>query len=223
MLLQIDSLTVDPATPMVKESFLTTIISGGWTMIPIVALFILAIYIFVERYLSIRKANQDPQQFMGTVRSYVLSGDLDRAKDFCTQENSPFSRMILKGINRLGNPLRDISAAIENVGSLEVYRLEKRLGLMATIAGAAPMFGFFGTVLGMINAFARISKFKGNVSPEVLAEPISTAMVTTAAGLLVGVIAYLGYNTLVNMVSSVVHKMETTSTDFIDLLQEPAK
>lgn len=223
MLLQIDSTAVPVVGPESKDSLFSLILAGGWTMIPIGILLVLAVYIFVERYLNIRKANQDPQAFMATVRSHVLSGNLDQARNYCMQENTPFSRMILKGINRLGNPLQDISAAIENVGSLEVYRLEKRLGLLATFAGAAPMLGFFGTVIGMIEAFGRISDLKGNVSPEVLAEPISTAMVTTAAGLVVGVVAYLGYNTLVNMVSSVVHKMESTSTDFIDLLQEPAK
>lgn len=192
-------------------------------MIPIGLLFILAVFIFVERYMQIQKANQDPASFMATVRSYVLAGNLEQAKTFCMTENTPFSRMILKGINRLGTPLRDIAAAIENVGALEVYRLEKRLTILATIAGAAPMLGFFGTVSGMITGFQRIAHLQGNVNPSELAGAIYTAMVTTAGGLLVGIIAYLGYNTLVSMVSSIVFKMESTSTDFIDLLQEPAK
>lgn len=231
LLLQIDSASGAVAAAgsggeeqeFVKESIFDILIAGGWTMIPITILFVLAIYLFFERYLNIRKSNLDPQTFMATVRSHVLSGNLDQAKAYCMQENTPFARMILKGLNRLGSPLRDINSAIEAVGNLEIYRLEKRLGILATIAGAAPMLGFFGTVLGMIKAFMRISVLEGNVSPKELADPISTAMVTTAAGLAVGVIAYLGYNYLVNLVGTIIYKMEATSTDFVDLLQEPAQ
>ncbi len=205
----------------VKKTIFDYLVAGGLTMIPITILFILAIYLFIERYMSIKRADKDPQQFMQTVRSYILSGNIDEAKTFCTKEDSPFSRMILKGINRLGSPLRDIASAIEAVGNLEILQLEKRLGILATIAGAAPMLGFFGTVLGMIQAFSTIAELKGSVSPEKLAGPISTAMVTTAAGLAVGVVAYLGYNYLVNLVGRVIYKMESTSTEFVDLLQEP--
>ena len=190
-------------------------------MIPIGLLFVAAIYIFVERYLAIQRSNRDPQAFMATVRSHVLAGNLEQARTYCIQENTPFARMILKGINRLGNPLKDIASAIEAVGNLEIYRMEKRLGLLATVAGAAPMLGFFGTVLGMINAFSTIATLEGSAAPKDLAGDISTAMVTTAAGLVVGVIAYIGYNYLVNMVGSVIYKMESTSTEFADLLQEP--
>ncbi|HHG85166.1 MAG TPA: MotA/TolQ/ExbB proton channel family protein [Bacteroidetes bacterium] len=218
-----DSLAAGTAAPeMVKESFFDTLVQGGWTMVPIVALFFLAIYILVERYLTVRKADADTTQFMTTIRSYIHSGNLDQAKQYCIQENSPFARMILKGLNRLGSPMRDIASAIEAVGNLEIYQLEKRLGILATIAGAAPMLGFFGTVLGMIGAFGTIAKAHGAISPEKLAGPISTAMVTTAAGLAVGVVAYLGYNYLVNLVGRVIYKMEATSTDFADLLLEPA-
>lgn len=206
----------------VKESIFDYIIAGGITMIPLAILFVLAIYLFVERYMAIRRADSDPQQFMQTVRSYILKGNIEEAKTFCIRENSPFSRMILKGINRLGSPLRDIASAIEAVGNLEILQLEKRLGILATIAGAAPMLGFFGTVLGMIQAFSKIAKLQGSVSPEKLAGPISTAMVTTAGGLAVGVIAYVGYNYLVNLVGRVIYKMESTSTEFADLLEEPA-
>jgi biopolymer transport protein ExbB len=209
------------AVTEVKHSLFSQIVAGGWTMIPLGLLLVGAIYIFVERYLSIRKADKDPQQFMTTVRSYILSGNIDQARQYCIQENSPFSRMILKGINRLGSPLRDIASSIEAVGNLEIIQLEKRLGILATIAGAAPMLGFLGTVLGMIQAFEKISMLEGAVSPEKLAGPISTAMVTTAGGLVVGVIAYLGYNYLVNLVGRVIYNMETTSVEFADLLQEP--
>lgn len=209
------------APVQVKETFLETLIAGGWTMIPLTILFILAIYLFVERYMSIKRSDKDPQQFIQTVRSHILAGNIQAAKTYCMQENTPFSRMILKGINRLGSPLHDIASAIEAVGNLEIHQLEKRLGILATIAGAAPMLGFFGTVLGMIEAFRTISTLEGAVSPEKLAGPISTAMVTTAAGLVVGVVAYFGYNYLVNLVGRVIYKMEATSTEFADLLQEP--
>ena len=214
---------VDDAPEEVKKTIFDYLVAGGLTMIPIAILFILAIYLFVERYLSIKRADKDPQQFMQTVRSYILNGNIAEAKNFCMRENTPFSRMILKGINRLGSPLRDIASAIEAVGNLEILQLEKRLGILATIAGAAPMLGFFGTVLGMIQAFSKIAELEGSVSPEKLAAPISTAMVTTAAGLAVGVVAYLGYNYLVNLVGRVIYKMESTSTEFADLLEEPVK
>lgn len=209
------------ATEEVKHSLFSQIVAGGWTMIPLAILFVAAIFLFVERLLSIRKADKDPQQFMTTVRSYILSGNIEQARNYCIQENTPFARMILKGINRLGAPLRDIASSIEAVGNLEIHQLEKRLGILATIAGAAPMLGFLGTVLGMIEAFNKISMLEGAVSPEKLAGPISTAMVTTAGGLVVGVIAYLGYNYLVNLVGRVIYNMETTSLEFADLLQEP--
>ena len=224
--LQIDSTaiasTMDAAPEEVKRTMFDYIISGGWTMIPIGLLFVAAIFIFVERLLRIQKSNKNPAFFMKRVREYVLDGKIDQARDYCTQVNSPFSRMILKGIRRLGSPLRDIETAIENVGTLEIYRLEKGLSILATIAGAAPMLGFLGTVLGMIDGFDTISLAEGTTDASMLAGSISTAMVTTASGLVVGILAYIGYNLLVNMVSSVVHRMETASTDFIDLLQEPA-
>jgi len=223
ILLQVDSAALGDAPREVKLTMFQLLVEGGWTMIPIFILFIIAIFIFVERYLNIRQANADPGSFMQTVRSYVISGNIEQAKLFCQQENSPFARMILKGIHRLGSPVRDIEAAIENVGSLEIFRLEKRMSILATCAGAAPMLGFFGTVLGMLQGFMTIAHLEGNVSPSKLAEPIYIAMVTTVGGLIVGIFAYIGYNMLVTMVSNAIYKMEATSMEFIDLLQEPAK
>lgn len=224
--LQIDSTAIaaaaEAAPEEVKRTMFDYILSGGWTMIPIGILFVAAIFVFVERLLRIQKSNKNPAAFMQRVREYVLNGKIDQARDFCGSENTPISRMILKGLRRLGSPLRDIETAIENVGTLEIYRLEKGLSILATIAGAAPMLGFLGTVLGMIQGFDTISLAEGTTDGSALAGSISTAMVTTASGLIVGILAYIGYNLLVNMVSSVVHRMETTSTDFIDLLQEPA-
>ena len=222
-LLQVDADSTALTAGGSSQTFLEVLISGGVPMIFLVVLLILAIYITIERYLTIRKANADSEEFMKQVRKYVLAGNIEAAKGLCESTNDPFARMIHKGISRLGvASLKDIEASIENVGKLEVYRMERRLGLLATVAGAAPMIGFLGTVLGMIDAFSAIVKGGGNVNPTQLADGISQAMVTTAGGLVVGILAYLAYNTLVGMVNKIVFKLELTSTDFIDLLQEPA-
>jgi len=197
--------------------------SGGIFMIPIFGLLVLAIYIFIERYLTIKKANQSPDHFLEQIKEYVKKGEVDKAMAVCHATHSPFARMISKGLSRLGSSLEDISASIENVGKLEVYRLEKSLFILAMVAGAAPMLGFLGTVTGMIQAFMTISTLTESVKPADLASGIYQAMVTTAAGLIVGIPAYLGYNLLVGMISNVIYRMEVTTTLFIDLLQEPAK
>ena len=202
-------------------SIMDLAISGGWMMIPIAALSIIAIYLFVERLLIINKANEDPEPFMAKVKDAVLKGDINGAKYLCVQNDTPVARMIEKGVSRIGSPLKNIEASIENVGKLEVFKLEKNLSAIATIAGAAPMMGFLGTVIGMVQAFISISNEEGSVSPKLLADGIYTAMITTVAGLIVGIIAYLGYNFLVTRVQKIIHKMEYTSIGFIDLLQEP--
>ena len=196
-------------------------IKGGFMMIPIAILWVLAIYLFIERVLTINKANQDPGTFMSKVKELVLRGDINGAKLLCSQNETPVARMIEKGISRIGSPLKTIEASIENVGKIEVFKLEKNLPTLATIAGSAPMMGFLGTVIGMVEAFISISQEEGSVSPKLLSSGIYTAMITTVAGLIVGIIAYLAYNYLVSRVQKVVHKMEYTSIDFIDLLQEP--
>jgi biopolymer transport protein ExbB len=151
----------------------------------------------------------------------VSNGKINEAKALCNLENSPIAKMLEKGISRIGSPLKNIEVSIENVGKIEIYRLEKNLSTLATISGAAPMIGFLGTVTGMIQAFIAIAQEEGSVSPKLLSEGIYEAMITTAAGLAVGIIAYLGYNYLVTQVQKVIHKMEYTSVEFIDLLQEP--
>jgi len=190
-------------------------------MIPILVLSLGAVYIFVERVLTINKATMTPDEFMSSVKGKVQSGDINGAKVLCAASDTPIARMIEKGVNRIGNPLKSIEVSIENVGKIEIFKLEKNLSLMATISGAAPMLGFLGTVIGMIQAFIAIAQEEGSVSPKLLSEGIYTAMVTTAAGLFVGILAYLGYNYLVTRVQKVIHKMEYTSVDFIDMLQEP--
>lgn len=196
-------------------------IKGGWMMIPIALSSLLAIYIFVERFLTINKANADPDPFMSRIKELVMKGDVNGAKLLTAQNDSPIARMIEKGLSRIGSPLKNIEASIENVGKIEIFKLEKNLSSLATIAGAAPMMGFLGTVIGMVEAFISISQEEGSVSPKLLSSGIYTAMITTVAGLIVGILAYLAYNFLVTRVQKVIHKMEYTSIDFMDLLQEP--
>lgn len=197
------------------------LMQGGFMMIPILLLWIAAVYIFIERVLTIKKSAQAPEGFMTQIRGLVEKGDINGAKMLCHQSDSPIGRMIEKGVSRIGSPLKNIEVSIENVGKIEIFKLEKNLSLLATISGSAPMLGFLGTVIGMIEAFIAIAQEEGSVSPKLLSEGIYTAMVTTAAGLFVGILAYLGYNYLVTRVQKVVHRMEYSSVDFIDLLQEP--
>ena len=171
--------------------------------------------------MTINKAAKTPEDFIGNVKTRVLGGDVNGAKVLCSDTDSPIARMIEKGVHRIGSPLKNIEVAIENVGKIEIFKLEKNLSLLATISGAAPMLGFLGTVIGMIQAFISIAQEEGSVSPKLLSEGIYTAMVTTAAGLFVGILAYLGYNYLVTKVGKLIHKMEYNTIEFIDLLQEP--
>lgn len=199
---------------------LDLLIQGGYMMIPLYLLFVVAIFIFVQKLLVIRKASKTPIQLLDQVKVLVQSGQIEKAKLLCAGENTPVANMISKGIDRIGSPLKNIEVAIENVGKLEIYKLEKNLGILATVAGAAPMIGFLGTVTGMIQAFISIAQEDGMVSPKLLSSGIYEAMITTAAGLVVGIMAYLGYNYLVTLVSKLVHHMEYTSIEFIDLLQD---
>lgn len=221
ILLQVvtDTTTVESVDESI--SVLDLAIQGGFMMIPILILSVIAIYLFFERLMIINKANQNPEQFMNRVKELVLRGDINGAKLLCAQQDSPVGRMIQKGLYRIGSPLKNIEASIENVGKLEIFKLEKNLSSIATIAGAAPMMGFLGTVIGMVQAFIAIAQEEGTVSPKLLSSGIYTAMITTVAGLIVGIIAYLAYNFLVTRVQKVIHKMEYTSIEFIDLLQEP--
>ena len=226
ILLQITSpFATDPATEVDIDqgsvSVLELLLNGGWAMIPILLLSLVAVYIFVERLLTIKRAAKTPNQFIEKIKTLVLNGDIHGARLLCSQTDTPVAKMIEKGIARIGSPLKNIEVSIENVGKIEIYKLEKNLSLMATISGAAPMIGFLGTVTGMIKAFISIAQEEGSVSPKLLSEGIYEAMITTAAGLLVGIIAYLMYNYLVTQVQKVIHKMEYSSIDFIDLLQEP--
>lgn len=198
-------------------------IAGGFTMIPLALLLILAVYIIIERYIALRKASQEDTSFMNRIKDYIFEGKVDSALNLCKQTDTPSARMIEKGISRLGRPMSDVLVAIENVGNLEVGKLENGLGLLATIAGGGPMLGFFGTVIGMVEAFANMaSKGDNTIVLSDLAGGIYTAMVTTVAGLFVGIIAYFGYNYLVIKVDKIMHNLEAKNVEFLDMLNEPA-
>jgi biopolymer transport protein ExbB len=180
-----------------------------------------ALYIYFERLFAIKAAAKIDANFMNQIKDYISNGKIDAAKSLCAQTDSPVARLTLKGVSRIGKPLDDINTAIENAGTLEVYKLEKNVSVLATVAGAAPMIGFLGTVIGMILAFHEMATSGGQAEMGALASGIYTAMTTTVGGLVVGIIAYIGYNHLVNMTNKVVHSMEANAVDFLDLLNEP--
>ncbi len=195
---------------------------GGQIIIGILfVLLAVALYIYFERYFAIKSASKQDKTFMEEIRSYILKGDLEEAKNLCGTKNNPSARLIEKGISRIGKPLEDINTAIENAGRLEVYQLEKNVSVLATIAGAAPMIGFLGTVIGMIVAIHEIANSGGQIDIKMLSDGLYTAMTTTVAGLIVGIIAYVAYNHLVVKTNKVVYQMEAKSVEFLDLLNEP--
>jgi len=216
----------DPETTEKTLSVLELVMNGGLAaQIIIGVLFILlfvAVYIYFERLFAVKAASKINSNFMNQIRDHVAGGNIQGAKVLCAQQDSPVSRLTEKGISRIGSPLEDINTAIENAGRLEVYKLEKNVSILATIAGAAPMIGFLGTVIGMVLAFHQLATSSGQAEMGALAEGIYTAMTTTVAGLIVGIIAYMGYNHLVVRTDKVVHQMEATAVDFLDLLNEPA-
>lgn len=197
-------------------------LKGGVIMIPLLILCLLAVYIFFERLVVIKHASQKDPSFMEKIKDYIQDGKIEAALDLCQNTNTPYSRMIAKGISRLGRPMNDVQVAIENVGNLEISKLERGLSLLATIAGGGPMIGFLGTVIGMIEAFFNMANAGSNIDVTILAGGIYTAMVTTVAGLIVGVIAYFAYNYLISRVDKVVGDMESRSLEFMDILNEPA-
>lgn len=202
-------------------SFGELVLKGGWVMVPIILLSVIAIYIFFERFYVITRAGNEDMNFMNRIKDYIYDSKIDAAIALCKSNNSPASRMVEKGITRIGRPLNDVNTTIENIGKLEVYKLEKGLPALATIAGAAPMIGFLGTVIGMIKAFYDMSNAGNNIDVSLLSSGIYTAMVTTVAGLIVGILAYFAYNILVSKVEKVIFGLEATSTEFMDILNEP--
>lgn len=198
-------------------------IVGQTIMVILFAMLFLAIYLYFERLFAIKKAVKVDEGFMSQIKGFLAQGKIDQAKMLCVQTNTPVARLIEKGISRIGKPLSDINTAIENTGKLEVYKLEKNLNLLATLSGAGPMTGFLGTVVGMVMAFHEMSTASSSrIDMSVLAEGIYTAMMTTVVGLIIGIIAYVGYNHLVGKIDKVVHQLEANAVEFLDLLNEPA-
>tara|TARA_Y100000389_G_C17455756_1_gene518047 strand:- start:2239 stop:2916 length:678 start_codon:yes stop_codon:yes gene_type:complete len=196
---------------------------GGQIIIGLLFVLLLIVtYIYFERLFAILSAVKVTPNFMPQIRSFVMNGKLEGAQQLCVQENVPVARLISKGLSRIGRPLDDINSAIENAGRLEVYQLEKNISILATISGAAPMLGFLGTVIGMILSIFEISNAGGNIDMQLLADGLYTAMTTTVAGLIVGILGYICYNHLVVKINKAVYQMEASSLEFLDLLNEPA-
>jgi biopolymer transport protein ExbB len=213
--------TVLPQQQAMHFTFLEMAVKGGWLMIVLLILSIIALYIFGKKWWMIHKASQIDKYFMKDIRDYIHEGKIKSAVTLCSKFDSPSARLVEKGIERMGRPLPDIQTAVENTGNAEVSRLEKGLPMLATIAGGAPMIGFLGTVLGMVQAFFNMSQAGNNVDISLLSGGIYTAMITTVGGLIVGIVAYFGYNYLVSQISNIVFAMENTTMDFMDLLNEP--
>lgn len=228
LLLQIQTVPDSLTNPEITEKTLSVVdlitsggIGGNLVMGALGILSIFAIYILIERYSTINKASKEDENFFKSIQNFVKAKDIVAAKTLCRNTDSPISRMIEKGVNRINKPMPDISAAIENQGKLEVYKMENNLANLATISGAAPMIGFLGTVIGMIVAFHEMASAGGNIDVEMLSKGIYTAMTTTVAGLVVGIIAFIAYNYLVSKVDKVVFMLEATTTEFMDLLHNP--
>ena len=214
-----------PAQALPQEmdfSLIEMAVKGGWLMLVLLILSIMAIYIFGNKWWMIRKAGKIDKNFMKNIHDLIHEGKIKSALALCQKYNSPVARLVEKGIERIGRPLNDIQAAVENMGNVEVARLEKGLPMLATIAGGAPMIGFLGTVTGMIRAFFEMANAGNNIDITLLSGGIYEAMVTTVGGLFVGIIAYFGYNYLTSQISNLVFKMENTTIEFIDMLHEPA-
>ena len=198
------------------------VMKGGWIMVLLGLMSLLCFYILFERNYVIRKAGKEDPQFMDKIKDYILSGELKAAIAYCRSVDTPSARMIEKGISRLGRPVNDVQAAIENVGNFEVAKLEKGMTIMATISGGAPMLGFLGTVTGMVRAFWQMANAGNNIDITLLSSGIYEAMITTVGGLIVGIIAMFAYNYLVTLIDGVVNKMEAKTMAFMDLLNQPS-
>lgn len=209
---------VAPVQQEMSFSLLSMAAKGGWLMIVLLILSIIAIYIFGKKWFAIRKAGQIDKNFVKDVNDYILDGKIRSAKALCKRSDSPVARMLEKGISRMDKPLADIQAAVENVGNVEVARLEKGLPILAAISGGAPMIGFLGTVMGMVQAFFNMAQAGNNVDITLLSGGIYTAMITTVGGLIVGILAYFGYNILSANISNVVLKMENSTVELLDTM-----
>jgi len=226
LMLQANEAEADSLAQMLQDeasmSFFEILSQGGILMIPLFLLSILAIYVIAERWRTLDNSKMDVNSMLNNIESLLKSGSQQRAIQYCEEFDKPLARILKSGIRRLGRPIRDIEQAIHNAGKKEIYQLEKRMNWLATIASVAPLIGFTGTVTGMIRAFMDIQSLQGNVNPSVLAGGIWEALITTAAGLIVGIIALGFYNYLVGKVDRMVFELENASADFVDLLQTPS-
>lgn len=195
---------------------------GGWLMYPLYGLFVLAVFFFFERLIAIRKASRIDANFMNIIRDNIISGNISAARNLSRNTNNPVARMIDKGLQRIGKPIDSIEKSMENVGKLEMYKMERNLNILSLIAGIAPMFGFLGTIVGMVQMFYEINK-TGNFELSVIAGGIYVKMITSASGLIIGLIAYVAHNFLTTQVDKTANKMESASADFLDILQEPTR
>ncbi|MDR2231965.1 MAG: MotA/TolQ/ExbB proton channel family protein [Tannerella sp.] len=216
-------LTPPTITTEAQMNIIDLAIKGGWIMIVLLVLSLVATFVFIERLMVIRRAGKKDESFMSRIKDYIYDGKVDSALKLCQSINSPTARMIEKGISRLGRPVSDVLATIENVGNIEVAKLEKGFSIVASTAGGAPMLGFLGTVTGMVRAFFNMANAGTNVDITLLSGGIYEALVTTVGGLIVGIIFMFAYNYLVSKVTNVVNQLEFSTMEFMDLLNEPSK
>jgi biopolymer transport protein ExbB len=217
---QVQQQAIELAAPTENLNLIQLMMKGGWIMVPIILLFFLGLVIFIERYITIRKASKADAGLMSQIKSNVLSGKLDAAIAVCRASNSALARMLQKGLTRVGRPIKDIEASIENAGKLEVSRLEKNINILGIVAGIAPMLGFVGTIFGVIQIFREV-EMAGGIDIASVSGGLYVKMVSSASGLTIGILAYIGYHVLNMMVERLILKMETEAVEFIDLLDEP--
>ncbi|MBI1781802.1 MAG: MotA/TolQ/ExbB proton channel family protein [Sphingobacteriales bacterium] len=201
-------------------SMLDLLMKGGWIMIPLLLLSLIAVYVFVERWMAIKKASQIDENFMNIIRDHIVTGNVTAARSLAKNTNNPVARIIDKGLQRIGKPIEAIEKSMENVGKLEVYKLEKNTGALSVISGIAPMFGFLGTIVGMVQLFMKIN-ITNEYNLAIISGGIYTKMVTSAVGLIIGLMAYVAYNYLNSQINKTVNKMESASAEFIDTLYQP--
>jgi len=205
-----------------KISLIELLQLGGWIMIPLAICFVLTIYVFFERLIAVRKASRIDNNFMNIIRDHITNGNVSAARSFAKNTNNPVARIIDKGIQRIGKPIDSIEKSMENVGKLELYNMERNLSVLSLIAGIAPMFGFLGTIIGMFTLFYDLAA-SGDFTIQVMANGIYTKMITSATGLIIGLLAYIAHNYLSTQVDKTAYKMEASSAEFIDILQEPTR
>ncbi len=204
-------------------SFFDLIYMGGWIMIPLGIMLLLTVYVFAERYIAIKQASKIDENFMNIIRDHIVSGNVSSARSFAKNTNNPVARIIDKGIQRIGKPIDAIESSMDNVGQLEMYKLEKNMSLLSVVSRAAPIFGFVGTLIGLMQLFAQINEAGGEMNLAVISQGIYTKLITSITGLVIGLIAFLCHNYLNAQITRTANKMEVSSADFLDVLQEPTK